>query len=52
MLGKIELNIITDLSKLPQKIASAAAAIENPELIGASFKVVMYVGSQPVRGTN
>ena len=52
MLGKIEMNIITDLSKLPQKIATAMGTIENPDLVGSSFKAVMYVGSQPVRGTN
>lgn len=52
MLGSIHLDIITDLSKLPQKIATAMSEIENPELTGASYKPLMYLGDQPVRGTN
>lgn len=52
MLGKINLDIITDLTKLPQKPATAMTAVENPELTGARYQVVMYVGDQVVRGTN
>ncbi len=52
MLGKINLNVITDLTKLPQKQASAMATIENPELVGASYKPIMYIGDQIVRGIN
>ena len=52
MLGKINFNIITDLTKLPQKVASAMSEIENPEVVGASYKAVMYVGDQLVRGIN
>lgn len=52
MLGKINFNIITDLTKLPQKVASAMSEIENPEVVGASYKVLMYVGEQLVRGMN
>lgn len=50
--GAIEFNIITDLTKLPQKVASAAAAVEYTELVGASYKPLVYVGKQPTRGTN
>ncbi len=59
MLGKINLNVITDLTKLPQKQASAMSVIETlgkPEsgkpFTGASYKVLMYIGDQTVRGTN
>ena len=52
MLGKINLDIITDLTKLPQKQATAMAKIENPELTGGRYKVHMYIGDQPVNGTN
>lgn len=52
MVGAIEYNIITDMTQLPQRIASAAAAIETAEFTGASYKPLMYIGAQPVRGTN
>jgi len=52
MTGAIEFNIITDMTKLPQKAASAASAIETAELTGASYKPIMYVGTQIVRGVN
>ena len=52
MVGAIEFNIITDMTKLPQKAASAASAIETAELTGASYKPLMYVGTQIVRGVN
>ena len=52
MTGAIEFNIITDMTKLPQKVASAASAIETAELTGASYKPLMYVGTQVVRGVN
>lgn len=50
--GAIEFNIITDLTKPPQKVASAMSAIETNELTGASYKPLMYVGTQIVRGVN
>ena len=52
MTGAIEFNIITDMTKLPQKVASAASAIETAELTGASYKPLMYVGTQVTRGVN
>ena len=52
MTGAIEFNIITDMTKLPQKVASAASAIETAELTGASYKPLIYVGTQVVRGVN
>lgn len=52
MTGGIEFNIITDMTKLPQRAASAASAIETAELTGASYKPLMYVGTQIVRGVN
>lgn len=50
--GAIEFNIITDMTKLPQRVASAASAMETAEITGASYKPIMYAGTQPVRGTN
>lgn len=52
MTGAIEFNIITDMTKLPQKVASAASAIETAELRGANYKPLIYVGTQVVRGVN
>ena len=51
MTGGIEFNIITDMTKLPQKVASAASAIETAELTGASYKPLMYVGTQTYNDT-
>ena len=48
--GAIEYDIITDMTKLPQKIASAASAIENAGLVGASYKPIIYFGAQVVHG--
>ena len=50
--GAIEYDVITDMTKLPQRIASAASAIENAGLVGASYKPIAYIGAQPVRGVN
>lgn len=52
MVGQIEYQILTDLSKVPQKVASAASAIENSGLTGASYKPLVYCGKQTVNGTN
>lgn len=51
-LGGNDFNVITDLSKLPQKVASAMATLENPELTGATYKALMYVCKQVVKGVN
>ena len=51
MTDGIEFNIITDMTKPPQKVASAASAIETAELTGASYKPLMYVGTQAYDGT-
>ena len=50
--GSIDIDIITDLTKLPQKVASAQSALETAGLTGASYKTLLYVGEQLVRGTN
>ena len=52
IVGGIELDIITNLERLPQKVASAMSAIENTGLAGASYEPLIYLGSQCVRGTN
>ena len=49
MFGKIQLENF-DACKLPQKAASAWSAVEN--LIGATYKPLLYLGEQIVNGTN
>ena len=49
MFGKIQLENF-DACKLPQKAASAWSAVE--DLIGASYKPMIYLGSQVVHGVN
>lgn len=49
MFGKIQLENF-DACKLPQKAASAWAAVE--DLIGATYKPLIYLGEQIVNGTN
>ena len=53
MLGQIELANFEgmELTKLPQRAASAASVV-NDGMTGASYKLLLYCGSQPVRGTN
>ena len=50
--GAIEYDVITDMTQLPQRIASAAAAVEYTELVDASYKPLVYVGTSITRGTN
>lgn len=45
----IQFKIITDMKKMPQK---AVVAVENAGLAGASYKPILFCGTQPVRGTN
>lgn len=52
LLGGIELEIMTDLTKLPQKVASAVSALENKEIVGVCYETLAYVGKQIVDGTN
>lgn len=54
MLGQIKLADFDwqGLQKMPQRVASAAAAIENSGLTGASYRPLIYCGEQQVRGTN
>lgn len=52
LLGGLEVNIITDLSKLPQPIASAASALENTEIVGVGYKPLIYLGKHIVKGVN
>ena len=49
MFGKIKLENF-DACRLPQKAASAWTAVE--DLIGATYKPLIYLGEQLVNGTN
>lgn len=51
MLGSIKFENITDLTKLPQKPATALSVLESP-IAGAGYKGLMYVGKQTVKGVN
>ena len=50
MFGQIELAKFEGLTKMPQEAAGAWSAAEG--LVGASFKPLVYVGKQVVRGVN
>lgn len=50
MLGKIQFEEFEGLEKMPQRAASAWSALDG--ICGASYKPLLYVGSQPVKGTN
>ena len=49
MLGGIEINDQEGLKSLPQHAASAFSALPN---VGASYKPLVYVGTQIVKGVN
>lgn len=48
--GGIQFENFEGLTKMPQKAASAWAKVT--ELVGASYKPLLYCGKQLVRGTN
>lgn len=50
MFGKINLENFTGLTSMPQKAASAWTVLDN--LVGASYKPLLYVGKRVVRGVN
>lgn len=50
MLGKIEFENFEGLTKMPQKAASAWSAVGG--IVGASYKPLVYVGTQQVKGVN
>ena len=50
MLGQIELENFTALTEMPQKAASAWSEVDR--LVGASFKPILYIGTQIVHGVN
>lgn len=41
-----------ETAKLKQRPSSAWSAVETQELVGATFKPILYCGKQVVRGTN
>lgn len=52
MAGQIEFENFTGLTSMPQKAASAWSAFESSGLAGASYKPLLYIGKQFVRGVN
>ena len=51
MFGKIELEEFAGLTSMPQKAASAwSGAIDG--LVGASYKPLLYLGKQVVKGVD
>ncbi|MBO7133305.1 MAG: hypothetical protein J6W06_04010 [Bacteroidales bacterium] len=51
MLGAIKLENFEGLTAMPQKAASAWAAV-NAGIVGASYKPLVFVGTQVVKGVN
>ncbi|MBR6887069.1 MAG: hypothetical protein IKN16_01320 [Selenomonadaceae bacterium] len=52
MFGKIQLEQFTGLTSMPQDFASAWSGSGVDQLVGASYKPLMCVGKQQVKGTN
>lgn len=52
MFGKIEFENFEGLKNLPQKAASAWSALESGGLVGASYRPLVYIGGQQVKGIN
>ena len=52
LLGGVMVDVISDLTKLPQNVASAMSTLENAEIVGASYKALIYLGRQVVKGVN
>lgn len=52
MLGAIQFEDFEGLTSMPQRAASAWSAVENNGLVGASYKPLLYVGTQLVKGVN
>ena len=50
MLGTIQFENFEGLTKMPQKAASAWSAVTG--IVGASYKPLVYVGTQQVKGVN
>ena len=50
MLGKIEIENFTGLTTMPQKAASAWTAANY--LVGATYKPLLFVGTQITKGVN
>lgn len=50
MLGAIQLENFKGLTKMPQKAASAWAALDG--LVGCHYVPLLYLGEQVVKGTN
>lgn len=52
MFGKIQLENFTGLTSMPQKAASAWSGAGLEGLTGASYKPLLYCGTQIVKGVN
>lgn len=51
MLGAIQFENFEGLTEMPQRAASAWAAV-NAGIVGASYKPLVFVGTQVVKGVN
>lgn len=53
MFGGIEYADFSNVKQdLPEKVASANSAIESNDLVGASYKPILFIGAQVVKGVN
>lgn len=52
MVRQIQLERFTGLTRLPQKAATAWSAFETSGLVGASYKPLLFLGTQVANGVN
>ena len=52
MFGHLKLENFRGLTSMPQKAASAWSAVFSEQLVGASFKPLLFLGEQVVHGMN
>ena len=52
MFGQLQLEHFDGATKLPQRAASAWSAVFDNEIVGTTFKPLLYLGAQVVHGVN
>ena len=52
MFGKIDFADFEGITNMPQEVASACSALETAGLCGASYKPLLFVGTQVTKGVN
>lgn len=52
MFGKIDFADFEGITSMPQEVASACSALETARLYGASYKPLLFIGTQVTKGVN